>query len=122
MGRLVKNLGLYLILIVLVVSLVNVFLSPTQGPQQIQEIGYSTFLSEVSSGRITSVTVRENSIKGKFTDGREFVSYVVGIGDLAKEVAQQRETKRRESRLCCGAKSAPSHTCPSLHSPSPKSR
>ena len=89
MSRLVKNLGLYLILIVLVVSLVNVFLSPAQGPQQIQEISYSAFLSEVASGRITSVTVRENSIKGKFTDGRDFVSYVVGIGDLAKEVAQK---------------------------------
>jgi len=89
LGRLVKNLGLYLILIVLVVSLVNVFLSPAQGPQQIQEIGYSTFLSEVSSGRITAVTIRENSLKGKFTDGREFVTYVVGIEDLAKEVAQK---------------------------------
>lgn len=89
MGRLVKNLGLYLILIVLVVSLVNVFLSPTQGPQQIQEIGYSVFLSEVAAGRVSSVTVRENSVKGKFTDGREFVTYVVGVGDLAKEVAQK---------------------------------
>ncbi|MFA7364677.1 MAG: ATP-dependent metallopeptidase FtsH/Yme1/Tma family protein, partial [Aminobacteriaceae bacterium] len=49
MGRLVKNLGLYLILIVLVVSLVNVFLSPTQGPQQTLEISYSSFLSEVSA-------------------------------------------------------------------------
>ena len=89
MGRLVKNLGLYLILIVLVVSLVNVFLSPTQGPQQVQEIGYSTFLSEVTAGRVSNVLVRENSIKGRFSDGKEFVSYVVGIGDLAKEVAQK---------------------------------
>jgi cell division protease FtsH len=80
---------LYLILIVLVVSLVNVFLSPTQGPQQVQEIGYSTFLSEVAAGRVSTVLIRENSIKGKFTDGKEFVSYVVGIGDLAKEVAQK---------------------------------
>jgi len=89
LSRLVKNLGLYLILIVLVVSLVNVFLSPTQGPQQVQEIGYSTFLSEVAAGRVSTVLIRENSIKGKFTDGKEFVSYVVGIGDLAKEVAQK---------------------------------
>ncbi len=87
MGRLVKNLGLYLILIVLVVSLVNVFLSPTQGPMQVQEIGYSTFLSEVSAGKVSHVLVRENSIKGRFTDGKEFVSYVVGVGDLAKEIA-----------------------------------
>jgi cell division protease FtsH len=84
---LVKNLGLYLILIVLVVSLVNVFLSPTQGPMQVQEIGYSTFLSEVSAGKVSHVLVRENSIKGRFTDGKEFVSYVVGVGDLAKEIA-----------------------------------
>jgi len=87
LGRLVKNLGLYLIMIVLVVSIVNVFLSPTQGPQQVQEIGYSTFLSEVASGKISSVLVRENSIAGKYSDGKEFVSYVVGVGDLAKEVA-----------------------------------
>lgn len=87
MGRLVKNLGLYLIMIVLVVSIVNVFLSPTQGPQQVQEIGYSAFLSEVASGKISSVLVRENSIAGKYSDGKEFVSYVVGVGDLAKEVA-----------------------------------
>jgi len=87
LGRLVKNLGLYLILIVLVVSLVNVFLSPTQGPMQVQEIGYSTFLSEVSAGKVSHVLVRENSIKGRFTDGKEFVSYVVGVGDLAKEIA-----------------------------------
>ena len=87
MSRLVKNLGLYLILIVLVVSLVNVFLSPTQGPQQVQEIEYSTFLSEVDAGRIRSVSLQENSVRGKFTDGRDFVSYVVGTGDLAREVA-----------------------------------
>ncbi|MDI9370761.1 MAG: ATP-dependent zinc metalloprotease FtsH [Synergistota bacterium] len=87
MGRLVKNLGLYLIMIVLVVSIVNVFLSPTQGPQQVQEIGYSTFLSEVAAGKVSSVLVRENSIAGKFSDGKEFVSYVVGVGDLAKELA-----------------------------------
>lgn len=83
----VKNLGLYLVLIVLVVSVVNVFLSPAQNVQQIQTIGYSTFLSEVDAGRVTQVTVREDSVKGKFSDGREFITYVVGAGDLAKEVS-----------------------------------
>ncbi len=83
----VKNLGLYLVLIVLVVSVVNVFLSPAQNVQQIQTIGYSTFLSEVDAGRVAQVTVREDSVKGKFTDGREFITYVVGAGDLAKEVS-----------------------------------
>ncbi|NLA91122.1 MAG: ATP-dependent metallopeptidase FtsH/Yme1/Tma family protein [Synergistaceae bacterium] len=89
MGRLVKNLGLYLILIVLVVSLVNVFLSPVQGPREVQEVGYSEFLSDVDAGKVSSVVILENSVRGKFTNGREFVSYVVGIGDLANEVARK---------------------------------
>jgi cell division protease FtsH len=89
LGRLVKNLGLYLILIVLVVSLVNVFLSPVQGPREVQEVGYSEFLSDVDAGKVSSVVILENSVRGKFTNGREFVSYVVGIGDLANEVARK---------------------------------
>lgn len=89
MGRLVKNLGLYLILIVLVVSLVNVFLSPEQGQQQIKEISYSSFMTDVNSGKIGTVTIRENSVRGRYTDGREFISYVVGTGDLAKEAADK---------------------------------
>ena len=89
MGRLVKNLGLYLILIVLVVSLVNVFLSPVQGPREVQEVAYSDFLSSVDTGKVASATILENSVRGKFADGREFVTYVVGVGDLATEVARK---------------------------------
>ncbi len=86
MGRMAKNLGLYLVLIVLVVSVVNVFLSPEQNVQQVQTIGYSTFLSEVDAGRVAKVTVQEDTIRGKFTDGRDFMTHVVGAGDLAREI------------------------------------
>jgi len=86
-GRLIKNLGLYLILVVLVVSLVNVFLSPAQRPQQAEVITYSEFLTAVDTGQIKSVTIKENTVSGRFIDGRSFQAEVVGTGDLAKEIA-----------------------------------
>lgn len=89
MHRLAKNLGLYLILIVLVVSLVNVFLSPTENPQDTQVISYSQFLADVDSGKVSTVKIKDSVIHGEFTTGDAFKTYVVGVGDLAKQVADK---------------------------------
>ncbi|NCC95486.1 MAG: ATP-dependent metallopeptidase FtsH/Yme1/Tma family protein [Synergistales bacterium] len=89
MQRLVKNLGLYLILIVLVVSLVNVFLSPDQRGSNVKDLSYSQFLQEVDSGRIKSVVVNDSVLSGKTVDGKEFVTYVIGTGDVVQEVAKK---------------------------------
>jgi cell division protease FtsH len=87
LGKLAKNLGIYLVLIVLVVSLVNVFLSSESNPKKIDEITYSDLLSAAEVGRIESVIIEEDTIKGAFSDGTEFQTYAVGIGDLAKDLA-----------------------------------
>ena len=87
--RLAKNLGLYLILIVLVVSLVNVFLSPTENPPDSQVISYSQFLSAVDTGKVNTVNINDSVIQGEFTSGEIFKTYVVGVGDLAKQIADK---------------------------------
>lgn len=87
--RLAKNLGLYLILIVLVVSLVNVFLSPTENPPDSQVISYSQFLSAVDTGKVNTVNINDSVIQGEFTSGETFKTYVVGVGDLAKQIADK---------------------------------
>ena len=89
MRRLAKNLGLYLILIVLVVSLVNVFLSPTENPPDSQVISYSQFLSAVDTGKVNTVNINDSVIQGEFTTGEIFKTYVVGVGDLAKQIADK---------------------------------
>ncbi len=89
MRRLAKNLGLYLILIVLVVSLVNVFLSPTENPPDSQVISYSQFLSAVDTGKVNTVNINDSVIQGEFTSGETFKTYVVGVGDLAKQIADK---------------------------------
>jgi cell division protease FtsH len=82
-----KNLGLYLILIVLVVSLVNMFITPMQQTRDVAPLSYSEFLEQVDKGNVTEVAIDGSSITGKLKDGRAFNTYAVGVGDLAKEIA-----------------------------------
>lgn len=87
MNRMMKNLGLYLILIVLVVSLVNMFITPMQQTRDVAPLSYSEFLEQVDKGNVTEVAIDGSSITGKLKDGRVFNTYAVGVGDLAKEIA-----------------------------------
>ncbi|MDN5367892.1 MAG: cell division protease FtsH [Thermovirga sp.] len=84
-----KNLGLYLVLIVLVVSLVNLFLSPTHAPSEYEPISYSEFLSAFRSGQIESAEIDGNTIRGERLDGRKYTTIGVGVGELAKEMADK---------------------------------
>ncbi|MDR1874618.1 MAG: ATP-dependent zinc metalloprotease FtsH, partial [Synergistaceae bacterium] len=92
MGRVVKNLGLYLILIVLVVSLVNMFLTPAQTPQQYSEINYSSFIVELEAGRVKTLQIRNNTLpgesssatlRGELRDGSRYLTYGVNVDNLA---------------------------------------
>jgi cell division protease FtsH len=87
LGKLAKNLGIYLVLIVLVVSLVNFFLSSPQNPKQWDDITYSDLLNAAEVGRIAKIFIEEDTIRGVYVDGKEFRTYVVGVGDLAKQLA-----------------------------------
>ena len=89
MGKLAKNLGIYLVLIVLVVGLVQVFLSSDQTPKEETPITYTELLRDADSGKIARVVIDEGGIRGIYSDGREFRSYAVGIGDLAYRLAEK---------------------------------
>ncbi len=98
MGRVVKNLGLYLILIVLVVSLVNVFLTPAQTQQQYIEISYSSFISELEAGRVKTLQIRNNTLpgesssatlRGDLKDGSKFLTYGVSVENLASDATRK---------------------------------
>ena len=65
MNRLVKNLGIYLVLVVLVVSVVNVFLSPDKTAQESQKLSYSKFLKSVDDGLIEKVVAASHDTLDK---------------------------------------------------------
>ncbi|HDQ92541.1 MAG TPA: ATP-dependent metallopeptidase FtsH/Yme1/Tma family protein, partial [Synergistetes bacterium] len=89
MGKMTKNLGLYLVMIVLVVSLVNMFLSPAQGPEEYESISYSAFLNYFRAGNLEQVSIEGDTIKGTREGGVKFSTIAVGIGDLAPQLAEK---------------------------------
>ena len=89
MGKMAKNLGLYLVMIVLVVSLVNMFLSPAQSPEERELISYSTFLNYFQEGKLEQVSIEGDLIKGTRQGGVQFRTIAVGIGDLAPRLAEK---------------------------------
>ncbi|HON34295.1 MAG: ATP-dependent zinc metalloprotease FtsH [Thermovirgaceae bacterium] len=89
MGKMAKNLGLYLVMIVLVVSLVNMFLSPAQSPEESELISYSTFLNYFQEGKLERVSIEGELIKGTLEGGVRFRTIAVGVGDLAPRLAEK---------------------------------
>ena len=96
MGKVAKNLGLYLVLVLAVVTMVNTFLTPEEVQKQYDEISYSQFLKELDSGNIRILQIRNNTmqgesssatLQGELTDGTRFLTYGLDVSGLADRAA-----------------------------------
>ena len=95
LNKVVKNLGLYLVLVLVVVSMVNMFLTPEETQKQYDEISYTQFISELDAGHVRILQIRNNTIpgesssatlQGEMLNGQRFLTYgidVEGIADKA---------------------------------------
>ena len=68
-----RNIGLYLLMLIITVSIISSFFEPKSTTQQ--ELTYSEFLKEVETNNISKVTIVDNSITGILIDGTEFSTY-----------------------------------------------
>ncbi|MCS7234254.1 MAG: ATP-dependent zinc metalloprotease FtsH [Synergistetes bacterium] len=89
MNRLLRNLGLYLIFIVLVISMVNTFFSPQEGMKVSQRLSFSTFLNAVENGLVKEVVIEENTVKGIMKDGTVFTVNIVNDPSLPQILAKK---------------------------------
>jgi len=89
LGKMAKNLGLYLVMIVLVVSLVNMFLSPAQNPEESELISYSTFLNYLHDGKLELVSNEAHLIQDTRETRGQIRTIAVGVGDLAPQLAEK---------------------------------
>lgn len=91
MKKISKNVGMYIVLIVLVVSLVNVFLGPDSAKKTTQSevMPYSTFLSEVNSGNVTKVKIDHEQLTGTLKSGKQFTTYILDAATLPSIVAEK---------------------------------
>ncbi len=67
-----KNILLWVVIAVVLMSVFNNF-----GPRTVKqnEMDYSTFISNVNSGAVSSVQIQDRTIKGKMADDSEFTTY-----------------------------------------------
>ena len=96
MGKIVKNLGLYLVLVLVVVTMVNMFLTPEEVQKQYDEISYSQFLTELDAGHIRILQIRNNTVQGESTsavlqgelhNGQRFLTYGLEVSGLADKAS-----------------------------------
>src|SRR5690606_33698401 len=81
-----RNLALWAIIAVLLIALFNLFQAPQQRGMA-REIPYSEFLSEVDSGRVSSVTIAGNRITGNYGDSSSgFQTYSPGDATLVERL------------------------------------
>ncbi len=83
MNELVKNLIIWAVIAIVLMSVFNNFSPQTTQPAP---LSYSQFISEVKGGRIKSVYIEENTIQGVTLNGERFTTYSPNdpglIGDL----------------------------------------
>ena len=69
-----KNFALWVVILLLVVALFQLFQSPNKSAGA-REIDYSVFTTEVDTGRINKVTIHDNEITGSYSNGTQFQTY-----------------------------------------------
>ncbi|WJW76465.1 ATP-dependent zinc metalloprotease FtsH [Thiohalobacter sp. IOR34] len=67
-----KNLVLWVVIAIVLMTVFNNFGPPTQ---RTDTIGYSDFIAQVKSGQVAQVTIQERTIHGQTTAGERFTTY-----------------------------------------------
>jgi cell division protease FtsH len=85
----IKHLGFYLVLIVVMVSIVNSFMNPGASINEPKPLSYSEFINALESGRIETASIQEEVVRGKLKDGIQYSVNVIEPGNLAAEAAKK---------------------------------
>ncbi|HLD95707.1 MAG TPA: ATP-dependent metallopeptidase FtsH/Yme1/Tma family protein, partial [Alphaproteobacteria bacterium] len=76
-----RNMMVWALILAAVFIVVQLFPSGSSSVKNHPPIAMSEFLSEVNSGRVESVTLKESTIYGKTADGRSFSTYYAPLYD-----------------------------------------
>ena len=79
MNQFYKNISLWLVIVLMMVMLYNIFNQQQVGQA---ELGYSEFLSLVEDGRVQDVVIQGQDLYVTDTNGTEFKSFAPNDGDL----------------------------------------
>ena len=83
----IKNLMMWGIIALLVLGLFNLFQNPNNTASR--DLPFSTFVSELDKGNVTSVDIRGNEINGIFSNGTGFKTYSPNYPELVKKLTDK---------------------------------
>ena len=90
MNNVGKNVALWLVIAVLLISLFNLFQNQTTRTT-VTEIPYSAFLTDVDAHKITSVTIRGQQISGVYEDGHQYSTFAPEQTDIIARIGDKGE-------------------------------
>ncbi|HBT79380.1 MAG TPA: cell division protein FtsH, partial [Selenomonas sp.] len=71
MNKFLRNVGFYLLIILVAISLIDYFSTKNTTKNEIE---YSNFLQQVDEGQVSRVVIIQNNIRGTLQDGTEFTT------------------------------------------------
>jgi cell division protease FtsH len=84
-----RNFAIWIVLLLLLVALFNLFQNPAQG-RRANEIPYSEFLNAIDSKTISEVTIQGNRLTGKYVDtGGVFTTFAPEDPSLVEKLRRQ---------------------------------
>jgi cell division protease FtsH len=90
--RFLRGPGIYILILAIIIIMAQLWGTPIEAPLEIE---YSTLVTDINNGKITSINITGNEITGRYaTTGRQFKAYVppmlmTAFGDFVDSKAQQ---------------------------------
>ena len=84
-----KNLVMWVIIVLLSVGLFNMFQDPSKINSEKNTLPFSNFLSEVEAGRVVEVKIQGNNISGVLANGRSFSTYSPNYPELVDKLSSK---------------------------------
>lgn len=92
MQRFLRGPGIYILILAIIIIMAQLWGTPIEAPLEIE---YSTLVTDINNGKITSINITGNEVTGRYaTTGRQFKAYVppmlmTAFGDFVDSKAQQ---------------------------------
>ena len=86
MNNFSKNIALWLVVLLMMILLFNLFNQPTR---RAEEAVFSDFMASVERGDVEKVTIQGRSISGHYVDGRDFATYAPEDPDLVRTLREK---------------------------------
>ncbi len=95
LNKFVRNVGFYLLIIMVAISIIDYYSTKSVAKQ---EVDYTEFLQKVEQSEVSKVTLVNNTIRGTLTDGTEFMTITPSQPNGDPKLLERLQAKNVEIR------------------------